>query len=89
MNGLGVGDVQTVNFVPPQRSGVHQQSEMQKNQKEREQRRGREFAARECRFFRYEPFHPKRPRAAARNPSNQIAADKIDNPPPKTSHAGR
>ena len=52
VNGLGVGDIQTVNFVPPQRSGVHQQSEMQKNQKEREQRRGREFAACECRFFR-------------------------------------
>ncbi len=52
VNGLGVGDVQTVNFVPPQRSGVHQYSEMQKNQKEREQSRSCEFAACECRFFR-------------------------------------
>src|SRR4029077_365947 len=89
VKGSCVGDIETVDLIPPQRSSVHQQAEMQKNQKECEQNRGREFAAHKGSFFRQESLHANRVRTAATNPNSKVIADKIDNMPPQISHQGR
>src|SRR5207245_10442132 len=74
------GEGEIADLIAPKRPGLHKKNDVACHKNNREQNRDRELAAlKSC--FR-ELLHAKRARAAARNPSIQTPAHKIDNAPP-------